>query len=305
MGDEKTSHKPKSVKQGFEKDCMLVKIDQLLPRRAATKALKSSKKYRQIAISISEVGLVEPPVIARNRNDPRQYFILDGHLRIEVLKDMGRDEVECLVSTDDEAFTYNKQVSRIASIQEYAMIVNALKQGVPEAKIASVFSLSVESIRRRARMLRGICAEVTELLKDKNCPMTVFEILKKLQPIRQIEAAELMMNANNYSVGYASAILAGTPQSQLAEPNKVKAIKGISVDAIARMEKELGRLQQSMHSIQGSYGKDHLELTVTKGYLKRLLENSRIVNYLMTRRPEYITEFRSIVDLASTDQSEN
>ena len=49
-----------------------------------------------------------------------------GHLRIEALKDAGASEVECLVSTDDEAFTYNRQVSRLAPIQEHKMIRKAV-----------------------------------------------------------------------------------------------------------------------------------------------------------------------------------
>lgn len=49
-------------------------------------------------------------------------------------------------------------------------------------------------------------------------------VLRKMNPLRQIETAELLINANNYSVSYASATLAGTPQTQLgvdcAETNK-------------------------------------------------------------------------------------
>ena len=59
-------------------------------------------------------------------------------------------------------------------------------------------------------MRRGI-----GLLKDKMCPLAVFDVLRKMNSLRQIEAAELLINANNFSVSYASAILAGTPQAQL------------------------------------------------------------------------------------------
>jgi hypothetical protein len=55
-----------------------------------------------------------------------------------------------------------------------------------------------------------------------------------------------------------------------------------------------------MSSIQDTYGKDHLELTVVKGYLKRLLGNSRVVSYLVVNRPEYLPEFQSIVEITST-----
>lgn len=38
----------------------------------------------------------------------------------------------CLASTDDEAFTYNKRISRLAPIQEHRMILKAIERGVPE-----------------------------------------------------------------------------------------------------------------------------------------------------------------------------
>lgn len=293
------------VKQGFEKDCVLLRMDQLLPGKVLSKAIRSSRKYAQIMASVGEVGLVEPPVVARNPESTGFFFVLDGHLRIEVLKDLGHTEVECLVSTDDEAFTYNRQVNRLAAVQEHAMIVNALNQGVPEEKIAKALSVDVSTIRRRSRMLNGVCDEARELLKAKNCPMAMFEILKKMQPLRQIEAADLMINANNFTVAYASAILAGTPQSELAQPNKPKTLKGMTSDAIARMEKEMSRLQENTAAVQETYAKDHLELTVVKRYLARLLENERIFDYLRTNRPEYLPEFQHIVEINSGMSSEN
>jgi ParB-like chromosome segregation protein Spo0J len=42
-------------------------------------------------------------VVARDRGEPGKYLLLDGHLRIEALKDMGKTDVVCLISTDDEA----------------------------------------------------------------------------------------------------------------------------------------------------------------------------------------------------------
>ena len=117
-------------------------------------AIRKTPKYAQIAASIREVGIVEPPVVARDRSDPGKYLLLDGHLRIEVLKDMGETDVVCLVSTDDEAFTYNKRVNRLAMIQEHRMILKAVERGVPEERIAKALNVDVHSITRKRRCLR-------------------------------------------------------------------------------------------------------------------------------------------------------
>ncbi len=292
------SKNPFGLLQSFEDKCVKLPITALLPVKSQHPTIKASTKYQQIAASIQEVGLVEPPVVSRSPDG--LFLILDGHLRVEILKDLGRSEVECLVSTDDEAFTYNKRISRLSAIQEHAMVVRAIARGVPEHKIAKALSLNVSAVRRRAKLLDGICPEAAALLKDKQCPMALFEVLKKMQPMRQIEAAELFINANNFSVAYASAILAGTPQAQLVYGHKPKKIKGVTPEAMARMERELARLQESISSIQDTYGREHLQLTVIKGYVAKLLANSRVIRYLTQHRPSFLQEFQAIAAANST-----
>jgi ParB-like nuclease domain len=98
-------------------------------------AIKKTPKYAQIIASIREVGIVEPPVVARDSTDAGKYLLLDGHLRIDVLKDMGETEVVCLVSTDDEAFTYNKRV-----IHQPAAFRGEANNGVPGLTCAACHS---------------------------------------------------------------------------------------------------------------------------------------------------------------------
>lgn len=288
------------VSVSFEGDFIRLPINAILPIRPFAPVVRASKKFKQILASVREVGLVEPPVVARNPEQPGSFLLLDGHLRIEVLKDLGIAEVDCLVSTDDEAFTYNKRISRLSAVQEHRMIVRAIERGVPEDKIAKALDVMPQSVRRKVKMLDGIAEEVASILKDKQCPMAVFEILRKMKVLRQIEAADLLVNANNYSVAYASAILAGTPQSQLVEGSKPKLLKRMTPEAMARMEGELARLQESFISIQDTYGHDHLQLTVIKGYVAKMLGNARIVRYLMQNRPDFMAEFQAIAEMTST-----
>jgi hypothetical protein len=291
---------PFRLLQGFEDKYVRLQVSALLPLKSQPSCIKATPKYQQIAASIREVGLVEPPVVSRTGE---LFSILDGHIRIEILKELGISEVECLVSIDDEAFTYNKRISRLSVVQEHAMVVRAIARGVPDYKIAKALSLNVISVRRRAKLLDGICAEAAALLKDKQCPMAMFEVLKKMRPMRQIEAAELLINANNFSVAYTSAILAGTPHTQLIDANKSKKIKGVTPAAMASMERELACLQESIVSIQDTYGREHLQLTVIKAYIGKLLKNARVVRYLTQHRPSFLQEFQTIARASSTLES--
>lgn len=159
---------------------------------------------------------------------------------------------------------------------------------------------SIRSTEVDTNLLDGICAEAVSLLKDKQCPMAAFEILRKMRPLRQIEAAELLVNANNYSVSYASAILAGTPQAQLMDGDRAKKVKGVTPEAMARMERELAKLQEAITSIQDTYGREHLQLTVVKAYVAKLLGKVRVVRYLTQHRTSFLQEFEAIAEATST-----
>jgi ParB-like chromosome segregation protein Spo0J len=227
-----------TVKQAFEETQLRIPIAQIQPLKLVTPAIKKTPKYLQIVASIREVGLVEPPVVARDRSDPGKYLLLDGHLRIDVLKDMGESDVTCLISIDDEAFTYNKRVNRLAMIQEHRMIVKAVQRGVPEERIAKALNVDVQSIVRKRKLLDGICPEVAEILKDQHIAIATFTELRKLVPLRQIEAAELMVAMNKFTINYAKSLVAATPQEQLVETDKPKHVRGLSEEQIALMERE-------------------------------------------------------------------
>ena len=242
------------------------------------------------------MGIVEPPVVARDHSDPGKYLLLDGHLRIDVLKDIGQTDVSCLVSTDDEAFTYNKRVNRLAVIQEHRMILKAVERGVPEERIAKALNVDVHSIARKRRLLEGICPEVADILKDKHLGMNTFTELRKMAPLRQIEAAELMVAMNKYTLSYAKSLLAATQQSQLVEADKPKHVRGLSEDQVALMERESVSLEREFRIAEKSYGTDHLDLVLTNGYLGKLLGNARVVRYLAQHHRDILTEFQKLAE---------
>ena len=214
-----------SVKMAFEGTSVRLAIADIQPLRLVTPAVKGSVKYAQIIASIREVGIIEPPVVARDRSAPGKYLLLDGHLRLEVLRDSGTEDAVCLIATDDEAFTYNKRVNRLAIIQEHRMILKAIERGASEERLAKALNIDVKTLQEKKRLLTGICAEAVELLKDRHVPMAVFWILRKMVPLRQIEAADLMISLNKYTASYGRSLLVGTPEHQLIEKPKSKLVK--------------------------------------------------------------------------------
>ena len=281
----------------FEGEGLRIAIAHIQPLKLVSEAIRKTPKYAQIAASIREVGIIEPPIVARDQSEPGKYLLLDGHLRIDVLKEMGETDVTCLISTDDEAFTYNKRVNRLAMIQEHRMIVKAVERGVPEERIAKALDVDVASIVRKRRLLDGICSEVAEILKDKHIAIHTFTELKKLVPLRQIEAAELMVAMNKYTISYAKSLVAATPQAQLVEADKPKRVSGLSDEQIALMERESVNLEREFKIAEKSYGTDHLDLVLTNGYLGKLLGNARVVRYLAQHHNDILAEFQKLAEM--------
>ncbi|MEJ5899753.1 plasmid partitioning protein RepB C-terminal domain-containing protein [Ochrobactrum teleogrylli] len=286
------SSKDGSVSLAFETTSLRISLDSILPLRPMTPAALRSSKYAQIVASIGEIGLIEPPVVVRDKQNTTLFHLLDGHLRLDVLRKRGDTEVVCLVATEDEAFTYNKRISKLATIQEYRMIMKAIEKGVSEERLARALNVNINSIRAKKRLLDGICPEAAELLKDRHVPLNSMSQIKKLKPMRQIEVAELMIAMNNYSQSYANSLVISTPESMLIAPQK--AAKGLTLEQISRMERETANLEKEFKIAEEDYGKDNIDLVIATGYVGRLLENVRIVRQLAQYYPEILAEFQRI-----------
>lgn len=306
MVERKKQRLPRTeIKAGFDSTTIDLMIENIIPLKIVSPAARKSQKFLQIAASIREVGVIEPPVVSRDPQSRTRYILLDGHMRIEALKDMGETEVTCLISTDDEAFTYNKHINRLSTVQEHRMILRAIERGVPEEKIAQALNIDVRSIIRKRDLLVGICPEAADLLKDKMVAVATFPILRRMKAFRQIEAVTLMNDAGVYSKSYANALLAATPRDQLNDPEKPKKVNGLDEEQMARMESEMESLQREYRLIEENYGRDVLNLTLAKGYLGTLMGNARIVRYLAQHHVDILNQFQKLADMTSLGKEAN
>ncbi|CAG9257949.1 ParB domain-containing protein [Burkholderia diffusa] len=289
----------RAVESGFNHEWFDVPLAVLHPSKMLPAKVKESAKYAQIRSSVDVIGLVEPVVAIPHSSIPGHFSILDGHLRVEALKDLGKAYARCLIAKDDEGLTYNKRVSRVAAIQQHNMILKVYESGVPIDRLAAALGLSPGTIRARFRMLDGVCEEAIRLLADKRVPCRVFAILRQMKPFRQIDVAHAMNNLDNYSGKFALAMLETTPDDQLVDGPRECATKSGTVEAIQRLERELAVLQADTKVIEENYGPDSLKLVVIKSYLMSLLDNARVVRWMAQFRPDYLKQLQTIAEVKS------
>lgn len=283
----------------FELNVLTVALERLLPSKAIADKLKLSAKYRSLLASIKEVGIIEPLNVFPQKGG--RFLVLDGHARIEALRDAGFTEAPCLVAKEDEAYTYNQKVNRISQIQANRMIIKALNAGVPEERIAKALNLAVHTIKSSRSLLKDICPEAVALLQDRPVSRKTLMLMKKVKPIRQIEMAEIMVAAGTYSGTYARALLMTTPKSQLVDPGGARKIPGIQPEDLARIEHEMKVQEQDFRLLDETYTEHVMALTIARGYLRSLLDNGRVVRFLSQHCQEYLPEFQRILEAASLE----
>jgi hypothetical protein len=279
-----------SAKLGFELKTAVISVDSIVPRAQITQEIRKSRKYKQIASSIEHVGLVEPLVVCPLPND--QYLLLDGALRLDILKRRNDREVRCILSTDDEGYTYNKRVNHLSNIGEHYMILKALGNGVSEQDISVSLSVDVETIRRKRSMLEGICPEAIALLTNRRVAVYTYSVLRKMKPLGQIQAAERMITANNYSTRMAKALLTITKSELLLNPEKPSRSSPGTTAKLELLQSEAETLLADLKKVEDSYATQALDLTLALGYIERLISNKNVQRYLEKHHAELLSEFK-------------
>jgi hypothetical protein len=252
---------------------------------------------------LEEVGLVEPLAVYRKPDPLGRHLLLDGHVRRMILMAKGETDVECLLAEDDEAFTYNKRINRLAVVQEHFLIVRAIDRGISEAKLAKILDVKIDYVKRRRSLLKGICTEATALLSDKTVNPVVFDVLRKMKPARQTEACKLMVSARTYSSAYAKALLSATQDSGLVRPRRPPPPPIVTSADLALMERELKTACEDFRAVESSYGQDMVNLAIATRYIASLLGSPRVASYLDKNHPELLAEFRAIVSATSMEGS--
>lgn len=181
------------------------------------------------------------------------------------------------------------------------MILKAIERGVSEERMARALKLDIKSIRDKRDLLRGICHEAVELLKNTPAPRDTIRHLRIVKPIRQVEIVEMMLMVANFGSGYCQALVAATPKELISEDEKLKQKIFLNSEDVARVQREMETLQRDLHNHEETYGQNFLNLVIVRGYLSRLLDNGRVVRFLSSNHSDVLNAFQQVVDSTSLE----
>jgi len=286
---------------GFIPEPITLALDRILPSRKPPEGLHTSRKFKQIVASMEAVGMIEPLSVGKADKKTGQHVLLDGHMRLLALRQLGYTDAPCLIATDDESYTYNNRINRIASIQEHQMLRRAVERGMKPERLAKALSVDVSLIHKKVSLLDGICPEAIEMLKDQHFSAGLGSVLRRMKPTRQVECVELMLTANNMTVAYAEALFAATPPHLVVGEKRARKLPGVTAEQMVQMAREMGNLQGQLKVVEKSYGQDVLLLVLARGYLGKLIDNKAVFRFLKQRQPDVLAEFENIIQTVALD----
>lgn len=281
------------IKQCFNNHFHLYPIDILSPSRSIPVNIRSSNKYKQILTSIAGIGLIEPIMIFIAENG--EHKILDGHLRIEALKDLEVTHAHCLISPVEDTYSYNKRVNHLTILQEQRMLQKAVESGVSVEKLCAVLGLSQGIINTRLRISEGISKEALALLADKNVSQNVFDVLRKIKLHKQMDFVSTMVTLNNFTKKFALSMLHALPAEYLVrKPDNAPDDKDM-IKTLARLEKEMAALQVETQDIENEFAENNLNLMVVRSYIAKLLSKNEIIHWLYDNKSEYLDVLKKVL----------
>lgn len=162
---------------------------------------------------------------------------------------------------------------------------------MPEERLARALNVNISNIRHKKALLDGIRPEAAELMKDKHVPNNTIGQLKQLKPIRQIEAVDLMIAMNKFTVSYARSLVVATQEAQLQEEHKRTERR-----ADCPYGERDGPARTRVQDHRAGYATDHLDVVLATGYVARLLGDARVVRHLPSAFPDVLAEFQKIAE---------
>ena len=281
------------INAAFDLDVVSVRLSNLIetnPRVNYRKLLS----YQSILASIKDVGILQPISIYPAKQKGK-YKIIEGHLRYYALKELKEKEIDCIIAHDDERYTQEAKVNYINPIQRAKMFSQAFKSGVDIDRMAKALNIDKKKILLEIKASDGVDNRTREILKTAPVSTAVLRSLAKVKPIRQIQIAECMVNANNYTIHFATGLVMSSHSSLMYDEKPKKPKNYVSADLMSCMTKEQSNIQSKIKEIRIEYNKNICETKTLASFIESILSNNILNSFLKRNYEKIYHEFLRIV----------
>lgn len=272
-------------------DGMDIPIEKLEPLNQRSINLKTNRGFHKILSSVRSIGLIEPLCVFRENS---HYVILDGFLRYKACEQLGIKSIPCIAYPTKEAYTFNRMVNRLSHYQESCMLRKSLET-IDHSTIEKVLGIQSLKYRLGTEIYEHLHPDVIRMIDSNKISRKCAAELVHVNPDRQLEILREMKKCNDYSVSVGRALVIKTPPEQR---NIKKKTKIIWVENPDKKQELVGKLEevQKRHdffaTLYRQYTTDLLRLCI---YVRKLINNQKIREYMVSKFPELLSRFHKIV----------
>lgn len=269
-------------------DVPLIRLRPLRERKV------SKREFNRILSSIKAVGLIEPLVVYPEGDD---YVILDGVQRYRALLELGVEVAPCILGRQREAFTGNRMVNRVSPVQEHRMIEKSLEE-VDEATIAAALGITTIGHRLKKALLKRLHPDVAAAFDEGKINRVCAREFTHVRPARQKEILDAMAGYKDYSTAFVRTLVVKTPPHQRDTSRRKNNPWDRSAQRRNDLLKQLAEAEQKHDFYSGLYKQYTIDLLRMAIYVRTLINNTRVREYLQARHPSVLAQFEAIISEA-------
>jgi ParB family transcriptional regulator, chromosome partitioning protein len=266
-------------------DVPLIRLRPLRERKV------SKREFNRILGSIKAVGLIEPLVVYPEGDD---YVILDGVQRYRALLELGVEVAPCILGPQREAFTGNRMVNRVSPVQEHRMIEKSLEE-VDEASIAAALGITTIGHRLKKTLLKRLHPDVAAAFDQGQINRVCAREFTHVRPARQKEILDAMVGYKDYSTAFVRTLVVKTPPHQRDTGRRKNNPWDRSAQRRKDLLKQLADTEQKHDFYSRLYKQYTIDLLRMAIYVRTLINNTRVREYLQTRHPAVVAQFEAII----------
>jgi hypothetical protein len=285
----------------FRREVVELPLRHLVALKDPKPSVIDSCRYRRIRASLEHNSLVDPLTVlpqAKNR-----YLVVDGNLRLKVLKDLRITKARCTTILEEDFYAYSRRVTVLSPMAEYVMILEALSNGVTEERLAAELRVGVRAIQLRKKLLNGIAPEAVELLKHQGVSSITLGYLQEMESLQQIQAAQLMKSGNDCSGLFAAALSDLTsPRQHGTRKRKGETGERSRSRVSVFFEDDMDSLVSELNRARRTYGTDALAATVVCRWLEHLSQNAAVAEYLRRNHTKVHQQIRKVMSHVNAER---
>jgi hypothetical protein len=182
-------------------------------------------------------------------------------------------------------------------VMEQQIVSRALHAGLSAERLGQIFGLEPAALTMRLSFLTGVCDEAIAMLATSPASEGTFQMLKRMAPARQVEAAATMISLGIYSRRLGLALLRLTPPDQLIQGFRDPNWTEHQREAGASCERRFASTAERTARLGATHANATLELVILRAYARKLLTNAKLVGRLARTQSDRLQQLQHLADL--------